>query len=145
MTSKIILGAIVAVAFLAGTITTGAVAYAAAGGQGDNLIADAIDRLSAIMETRAVTGPPGPNFPSTYTVTDTVIASPDGFAVQIVLCDNRDTVLGGGVSANSEFADIFINSPDSFNNPTGWSGAIHNPSDGFITMRTTVICADTTQ
>ena len=63
MTSKIMLGAIVAIAFVAGTITTGAAAYAAAGGTGDNLIADAIDRLTAVMADNTIVGPQGDQGP----------------------------------------------------------------------------------
>ena len=48
MTKTIMILAIVA-AFVGGTITTGAVAYAAAGGQGDNAIVDAINSLTVAV------------------------------------------------------------------------------------------------
>jgi len=43
MTSKIILGGIVVIAFVAGTLATGTVASAQQGGQGNNFIVDAIN------------------------------------------------------------------------------------------------------
>ncbi len=40
----------IAAAFVAGTITTGTVAYAASGGQGDSLIVIAINQLTAAVQ-----------------------------------------------------------------------------------------------
>ena len=48
MTKSILILAIVA-AFVAGSITTGSMAYAAAGGTGDNLIVDALNRIATAI------------------------------------------------------------------------------------------------
>lgn len=81
--NKGIWAGLVAIAFVAGSITTGTMAYAAAGGQGDNLIIDAINNLAAVIQGKeleadvtaevtipdgaiivnAPAGPPGPAGP----------------------------------------------------------------------------------
>jgi len=49
MTNKTIMMGLVALAFVAGSITTGSMAYAAAGGTGDNLIVDALNRIATAI------------------------------------------------------------------------------------------------
>jgi len=54
----------IAAAFIAGSIGTATLASAEKGGVGDNLIADAIDRLAAVMQNKATQGPQGVQGPA---------------------------------------------------------------------------------
>jgi hypothetical protein len=61
MIRKMMLGGLIAIAFIAGSISTGSLAVALEGGVGNNLIADAINALTqAVLGIPAVQGPPGP-------------------------------------------------------------------------------------
>lgn len=73
MTSKIVLGALIAVAFLAGTITTGTMANAAQGGEGNNLIVDALNDISA-----AIMGIPDPTVTVNVEPTPITVNAPQG-------------------------------------------------------------------
>ena len=59
-----ILGGLVPIAFIAGSLATSSIAFAQAGGVGNHLIANEINALTqAVLGIPAVQGPPGPEGP----------------------------------------------------------------------------------
>lgn len=127
MTSKIILGALMGVAFLAGTIMTGIAVFADDDDDDDNKknpIAEAIDRLTAVILDRAVVGPQGEKG-------DTGDEGPEGppggiigfYKVRVQETVTADEAINGAVrEATCDAGDFPIS--------IGWFGNPGNSIDG---------------
>ena len=158
MTSKITLSALIAAAFLAGTITTGTIAYAADHrdapllGTAFHSILDKIENLQTQIDNiqlipgpkgdqgeRGPPGEPGPPgesgiFPHTYRVFESVMGDAS------ISCDPGDTILGGGFSNISSVIGADLTDPIDPEHPTQWTV---NPSILNTSYVISAFCADT--
>ncbi len=150
MISKTIIIGLVAVAFVAGSILAGTMAYAAGDKNGKPFEAlwTAIHEIELTPGPQGIQGDPGTNgedgtngdqgtFPTIYRVTASGPLQQNGNSQASPNCDSGDSVLGGGVDqTGGTFLGAYIT--ESHPTPTGWFGFM----DGRA-IDVTVICADT--
>jgi len=158
--NKLVLGLIIGVAFLAGTIATAIPVYAPPGGDEDNglvdavlLLAEILDNLEQIAGPQGEQGPPGADgqdgapgeqgppgpgsFPPIYTLFFNVQST--GFLQQFD-CDPGDIALSGGLSVSSGGTIVASRAGDQTGGPPpGWRVTV---TPAGITTLIDVICAD---
>jgi len=141
MTQKTIIIGLVALAFVAGSIMTGTMAYAAPNGQPFQAILDAIDDLQSQIVTIELTSDLGDTYITTETTT--IIAGIGGNGV--AQCDEGDVLLSGGYIFFG--ADLIVTADQPIPvgaDGQGWQVGAVNPdtTDGTIIIK--IICANTT-
>ncbi len=173
MTKTIMILAIAA-ALVAGSIGTATLASAEKGGVGDNLIADAIDRLAAVMQNTATQGPQGDQGPKGdtgdegdtgdqgpagadgtpgvlgfYITANSQTVEPGIVAQVFATCDLGDSITGGGffydAFINHQF-DVFRSQPAGAPGESSNSWIVEGPNtgSGSATLHSRAMCADLT-
>jgi len=149
----------IAVAFLAGSLSTAGVASAGNGNGAFDAIIAAIDALTEAVENiELLQGPQGPAGPKgdpgnpgtvdTYYVTRSS-TNPDNFdRIQLAaFCEEGDVATGGGFQALLGLGDVIVTESvprGSDDNPVGWSATFEYLQPDNNTVTTYVICADVT-
>ena len=160
MTSKTIL-TIIAITFLAGTITSSTLTAVATSSRSPfdqlhdeiNHLQDEINNISLLPGPQGPVGPQGPqgatgpagtgSSVTYYFATNSISIAPGAFGTGIALCHSGDSVTGGGYSLGGLRGDIPFNTfyyspPDK-----GWMVSINNAptSPGPGTLTVNAICA----
>lgn len=157
--TKTILILAIAAAFVAGTITTGSLAYAASSLTLEGLFAmlmqletQIISMQTELQQLQLLPGPPGPpgiqgetgpagvlNF---YRISSEKVMKPGFDTRDTAFCDDGDTATGGGLSipsGNLNYLMISAPTPDS----SGWIGGVVNEEEEDNILTVYAICADT--
>ena len=158
MTSKTIIIGLVALAFVAGSIMTGSMADAKKDdGPKIDLVAEAIDNLTAVMQGTATQGPQGEQGPvgpagpagsiNVYSVVENVGLT--NRINQIVQCDSGDMAIASGFGTSSN-GNTRHNAPVDVNGveisdgeiPTGWRFISDSTTGTDVSGTLYVMCQD---
>ncbi len=158
--TKTILILAIAAAFVAGSITTGTIAFAdddnddlsqlacEAGKAMTGILFEDDDEITNILCGAQLQGPPGPAGTSiTYVNNEQIsLGSGKGVAGLAVFCDDGDIATGGGFNGLGFDMNVITNEPivtDSIS-PTGWQVSSLNEGNKDLTITAYVVCADIT-
>ncbi len=151
-------GIAIAAAFVAGSMITGSMAFADKDNKKNNPVAEAIDRLTTVMQettTQGPEGPPGPigpiGPPNTLIVTerDVTLVQLGGFKIADVVlsCDAGEKAVGSAIQSAipNTFArtNVIVDAPN-YDDPniSQWEMKIENPHHSlFISFNVSVMCA----
>jgi len=140
-------------AFVIGMIVLATPVFAPGIGDGDSLVADAIDQLTAVITNTATQGPPGPQGPQgeqgetgpsgteLYTKTQSFVVVGEGRQLVTQNCDPSDTIINGYLEDSSVIIDTNQFASQALDS-NGWVVEFFptlNPGDPFDFV---IVCAE---